>query len=319
MLLADAAPAADLVIAGPGEVVSLCAGPGGMDVGGQILGLPPMVGVELDGDACATGRAAGFERHQVDIRRLDPAAHVGVRGAVVTPPCPPFSRGGKRIGVQEMQLALDAITCLGAGCGCEWADLPHRCEDPRTALVVEAARWALTAHDLEWLLCEQVPDVEPLWEDLCAELAAAGWETFDVVRLDAAAFGVPSRRLRTFLYARRYDSTRVSVYDGSGAGLVQRSMAEALGWAPGLRVWTRGARKTSGGNAFNADGPSWCLTGSTRSWKIGAPDGPELTAAQAGLLNGFTEAFPGRAVGRSSSCRSRMWCRRWSRRSCWAR
>lgn len=270
-------------------VIDLCAGPGGMALGARILGLEPTTGIELDTDACNTGRAAGFIRRQADIRTLNPADHHGVTGAIVTPPCPPFSKGGKRLGIRDMQVALDAITCLGSGCGCDWASLPHRVEDPRTALVVEAARWALTAPDLEWIVCEQVPAVEPLWEDICAELAAAGWETFNVINLDALDFGLPSRRTRTFLYARRYDTTRITAYS---ADLPKRTMAEVLGWEPGVQIWTRGDRKTSGGNVFSADGPSWCLTGSTRSWKIGAPDGPELTAAEAGLLNGFPLNYP---------------------------
>lgn len=285
-------PTAPLAL--PGEVMDICAGPGGWDEGARILGLPPMVGVELDRDACETGRAAGHRREQVDMRRLAPTRYHGVRGAVLSPPCPTFSASGLRSGVVDMQTAEDAITCLGCGCGCEWPDLPERVADPRTALVVEAARWALLAPDLEWFAAEQVPAVEPLWESLAAELAAAGWETFDVLTVEAADYGVPSRRRRTFVYGRRTTHTRVSIHDAGwkGADLPRTSMADALGWEPGVRVWTRGERKTSGGNAFSADGPSWCLTGSSRSWKVGALDGPELTASQAGLLNGFRSDYP---------------------------
>lgn len=284
------------VVAGQGDVVDICAGPGGMDMGARILGLPALVGVELDADACATGRAAGFHRAQHDMRELAPARHRGVTGAVITPPCPGFSDSGLRLGRRDMQTIIDAITCYGAGCGCEWTDLAERTHDPRSKLVVECARWVLTAPDLEWFLCEQVPAVEPIWEDITAEAYAAGWETVNVIRLNATDYGLPSKRDRTFVYGRRYRATRVTEHDAGwrGADLPRTTMAGVLGLAPGTRVWTRGDRKTSGGNAFCADGPSWCLTGSTRSWKIGAPDGRELTASEAGLLNGFPRDYPWR-------------------------
>ncbi len=81
-----------------GRTVNVCAGPGGIEMGARILGLDPMIGVELDDDACATGRAAGFERQQHDMRLLSPKRHRGVTGAVITPPCPGFSAGGKGLG-----------------------------------------------------------------------------------------------------------------------------------------------------------------------------------------------------------------------------
>lgn len=285
-------------LAGPydGRVVDICAGPGGMDMGARILNLPPMIGVELDDDACATGRATGFERQQYDMRDLAPARHRGITGAVLTPPCPSFSSSGLRKGREDMQDVLDAITCIGMGCGCDWKDLPHRMRDLRSALVVEAARWVLTAPNLKWFLCEQVPAVEPIWEDITAEAYAAGWQTVDVIRLKATDYGLPSNRERTFVYGRHYDTTRVSQHDAGweGADLPKRTMAGALGLPKGTRVITRGDRKTSGGNAFSADKPSWCLTGSTRSWKVATPDGEsrELTTAEAGLLNGFPLDYP---------------------------
>jgi len=285
------------VIAGAGDVVAIGAGPGGMNMGARILGLPyRIVGADLDVDACNTGRAAGFERVQCDMRELAPARHRGVQGAIITPPCPSFSKSGKRLGMLDYQDVLDAITCIGAGCTCDWRQIPHRVRDPRSALVVEAARWALTAPDLLWFVCEQVPDVEYMWEDIAAEAYAAGWETVDVFRLSATDYGLPSKRERVFVVGRRYASSRVSEHDAGwkGADLPRHTMASVLGLPQGTRVVTRGDRKTSGGNAFLADGPSWCLTGSSRSWKLCSPGGDvrELTAGEAGLLNGFPVDFP---------------------------
>lgn len=276
------------------RTVALCAGPGGASMGGRILGLPDMAGVDLSADACATGRAAGFERHELDIRTLDPREHHGVTGVVVTTPCPTLSESGLRTGRDDAQLVLDSVTCLGVDCGCDWETLPWRVKDIRTALLVEAARWALFAPDLEWLACENVPAVETIWEDIAAELFAAGWEWVDIVNIQATRFGVPSRRPRSFLIARHFTSPQVSVHDAgiNGADLSPRTMAGVLGWPAGVRVWTRGNKKGQGGNDFSADQPSWCLTRASRSWKIGALDGPELTAAEAGLLNGFPTDYP---------------------------
>jgi DNA (cytosine-5)-methyltransferase 1 len=277
-----------------GREVDICAGPGGTAMGNQILGRAPMIGVELDGDACATGRAAGFDRRRHDMRLLAPARHRGIRGAVLTPPCPTFSASGKGSGRRDIQELLDAVTCFGMGCTCSWSDLPHYVEDIRTALVVETARWALTAPDLEWLVAEEAWQVAPLWEDIAAEAHANEWNFADVIELDAADYGLPVRRRRSFLIARRDRSPRVTEHDAGtrGSELPRYTMAGVLGLDPGTRVWTRNNRQGGGGNVFSADGASWSLTGSSRSWKLGAVDGPELTAAQAGYLQGFPADYP---------------------------
>ena len=64
-----------------------------------------------------------------------------------------------------------------------------------------------------------------------------------------------------------------------------------VGWPAGHRVRTRNARRAGGGNLFDADGPSWSLTGSTRTWERDA-DKVQLTAAQAGMLQGFAADYP---------------------------
>ena len=279
-----------------GREVDICAGPGGTAMGNRILGRAPMIGVEKDGDACATGRVAGFDRRRHDMRLLAPARHRGIRGAVLTPPCPTFSASGKGSGRRDLQKLLDAITCLGTGCGCDWPTLPHYVEDFWSALVVETARWLLTAPDLEWLVAEEAWQVAPLWEDIAAEAYAAGWDWVEVLEMDAADYGLPVRRRRSFLVARRDAPPRVTAHDAGWKGdeLPRYSMAGVLGLEAGTRVWTRNNRRPTGGNAFVADGPSWSLTGSSRSWKVGAVDGPELTAAQAGYLQGFPADYPWR-------------------------
>ena len=279
------------------------------------LGSPLRIrGFDVSRDACETARAAGHHREQADVRSLDPRDFAGYTGLIVTPPCPPWSASGKRTALgDDYQRALDAITAYGmwnrsdysdlddeelaeyeayagdVSAGDEdWARLPDEVDDPRTALVIETARWALLMPDIEWMICEQVPAVEHLWEDLAAELYAAGWESVDVHVLSALDYGAGARRTRTFLMAKRY-----APLTGSPLSSVERptSMASVLGWPSGEQVRTRNNRKAGGGNLFSADGPSWCLTGSTRTWTRES-DGERLSAAQAGVLQGFPADYP---------------------------
>ena len=290
--------------------VDICAGPGGWAQGSRILGRPAATGFELNVDACDTARANGFVRIKRDILTCDPADYIGITGATISTPCQSFSSSGKGSGRADVGVLLEAQTCVGmgyrseydleemglhseddiqAGCGCMYDGLAAQVGDPRTALFIENIRWALTAPDLTWLALEEVPACEPLFEDIAAELYSAGWESANVVVLDAADYGAAAKRERVFLYANRYEPSRVSHLPREP--IAPTTMAQALGWPKGVKVYTRGNRQTSGGNAYSADRPSWCLTKSARSWKIGSPDGPEMTAAQAGMLNGFPATY----------------------------
>lgn len=291
-------------------ILDLFAGPGGWDMGAQILGLPPIHGVDLDRDACATARAAGFWRSQLDVAELDPAHHDDVTGLIASPPCPTFSAAGRRTGVADEALLRRAIDLLGGDGIDEEAWRRVTVQDPRSALLLETLRFAAELPNLEWLVAEQVPAVEPLWQWLAAELAAFHrFGSVAVVTLDAEELGIASRRRRTFLIGARHDSLDLSGLPGgtwwqtgrydsihvhvslTPAVFPQTSMAQALGWPRGHRVNTRGNRRTSGGNEFAADGPAWCLTEKARTWKRVA-DGTRLTPSDAGLLVGFPADYP---------------------------
>ncbi|WP_254069473.1 DNA cytosine methyltransferase [Herbiconiux sp. VKM Ac-2851] len=270
------------------RTLDLCAGPGGWDEGARSLGLNlDISGFDLSPNACATASAAGHRRSVADIRALDIADFSEVTGAIMSPPCPTFSKGGLRTGLgRDYQRVLDVWTSIGWGIDPEEAiEEVDAVEDERTALLALAGLWALGLPNLEWLAMEQVPAVEFAWEDLAAELFATDWEWVDVMTIDAADYGVPSRRRRSFLVAHR-------TMPGAPWSLPEKqtSMAEALGWAPGHRVNTRGNRNSAGGNEFSADKPSWCLTGSTRTWA--RDDGLRLTPAEAGTLVGFRPDYP---------------------------
>ncbi|MEV7013338.1 DNA cytosine methyltransferase [Streptosporangium sp. NPDC051022] len=298
------------------NIINLFAGPGGFDMGARILGITEQIhGYDIDPDANATAAAAGFARTRASVLDLAPDGMHGVDIAVITPPCPPFSRSGLGKGLDDFPAMSRAFTLLGDNfCGMvdddAYAEALVDMHDSRSALVVETLRVAFRLPDLEVLVAEQVPAAARLWQEIGAELAmAANWEFLAVLTVAAQDLGVASARVRTFLVAARD-------YTPNLAGLPMRalwttgrfapprqempppwarfpstSMAAALGWPAGERVNTRGARRTSGGNEFSADGPSWCLTSKARSWKR-VSDGAPLTAAQAGLLTGFPEDYP---------------------------
>lgn len=285
----------------PFTVLSGFAGPGGWEEGARLLGFSgDILGVELDATASAAAVAAGHHRLTADIRTIEPDSLTGVTGCLLSSPCPPWSTaaGAKQTAVGiDYQTVLDVVTHLGYDeCDCSWDEIERELDtvvDPRTALAAQLIRFALLAPEVEWLAFEQVPAAGLLFEDIAAELLAHGWEAVDVFELDAMRFGLPARRKRVFLVARKYTPlgrNRVQ-HPAYAPPLAAPTMAQALGWEPGHRVRTRGNRKATGGNFFSADGPSWCLTEKARTWEREC-DGLRLSSAQAGLLQGFRDDYP---------------------------
>jgi DNA (cytosine-5)-methyltransferase 1 len=294
------------------RTISLFAGPGGVDVGASLLGLD-VHGWDLDADACATATAAGYARTRGSVTDLDPEAMRGVTGAIITPPCPTFSSAGRRTGRTDLPRLLDALALLAdshAGFrNTRWREAAAAVQDPRSALVCEALRFALRLPHLQWLVCEQVPAVAPLWREIAAELACVGdFAHAAVVTVAAEDLGVASRRTRTFLLASRHwppvleglpiragwETGRFTppaeLLPQTGSAFPAPSMADVLGWPAGERVNTRG-QHYKGGGEFSADKPAWCLTNSTRSWHR-VSDGVRLTPGDAGLLVGFGSDYP---------------------------
>jgi site-specific DNA-cytosine methylase len=205
----------------------------------------------------------------------------------------------------------DCLCEAGEGCraffvprsGATWDEvraLAADVSDPDIALMLEVVIWPLALQaagaPIRWMAMEQSSNLpEDVIDYLSGELTGADWFHASHEVMEAADYGLPSRRKRVYMIATRTFTPTVTQIIRP---LPATSMAQALGWQPGERVNTRGNRpvdpktgRAKGGNAFSADGPSWCLTSKARTWKRES-DGLRFTPSEAGLLVGFRRSYP---------------------------
>lgn len=248
-------------------ILELFAGSGGASLGiHRALPDEYVLGVEYDRDACATRAAAGLATLRADVAQLPTAPFVGkVSGTWSSSPCPMYSSAGKGSGVKMIGVLVEGITRILRGDDCraeirdriapemativraEWDKkakpiTPAQVQREATrrtneaCLVLEPARFA---HDLrpEWVACEQVPAVLPLWVAMGHGLERLGYGWW-AGTLDTADYGVAQNRTRAILMARHGVSVRPPApthcdqrRGGSLFGLPRWiSMAERLGW-----------------------------------------------------------------------------------------
>jgi DNA (cytosine-5)-methyltransferase 1 len=191
----------------PVKIVDLFAGPGGVDVAAEKLGVPT-VGIEWDPDACQTRRAAGLETVQGDVRRYGPADFPDADVLAGGPPCQTFTVAGSGAGRKALDDVLEFVERMTARDDREKvaSDLA-KLDDERTGLVLEPLRWILEALDVrkkpyEAIVLEQVPAVLPVWEAYARALRDEGYSV-DHGLLLTEAYGVPQTRKRAVLVARR--------------------------------------------------------------------------------------------------------------------
>lgn len=259
--------------------------------GGASLGIhralpdATVIGIEHDRDACATRAAAGLLTIRADVAQMATDRLVGkATGAWFSPPCPQYSSAGKGSGVAMLHHLSEGITRILRGDDCraeirarilpdmativraEWdkkgkvytpAQLQREAKrrTDEACLVLEPARFARDLRP-EWVACEQVPAVEPLWVAMGHGLEQLGYGWW-AGTLDCASYGVAQNRVRAILMARRgVDRVHPPApthcdqrKGGSLFGLPKWiSMAERLSWGMTERPAMTVAVGTGGGS-----------------------------------------------------------------------
>jgi DNA (cytosine-5)-methyltransferase 1 len=253
-----------------------------------------VLGIEWDDAACATRRVAGLETVQADVAALRPLDFGPVTGLIASPPCPSFSRGGKR--PADGPLVVEAVEQLAKGNG--WRHVPVA--DPRSLLTIEPLRWALELEP-DWIAFEQVPAVLPIWQAMALVLERHGYVASSRV-LQAADYGVPQERRRAILMARKGNAPRWPEASHGKVAALDRlpwlTMADAIGWGitdgPSTTVLA-----TSSGGPRPLDGGSGARAKYRRAQDEGRWVGPSYptgflrpTLSDVSLLQTFPADYP---------------------------
>ncbi|MEU5662037.1 hypothetical protein [Streptomyces longwoodensis] len=213
---------------------------------------------------------------------------------------------------EECECGPEAYDHFGPRSGVTWDEIRSLVADMPGAetagLMLEPMIWALALkhggaplHTILFEQSNQLPQEirDAITEELyCAgesELGAAVSVTWE--EIDAAAYGSPSTRRRAFMMATfgRYNS-------GPVAPQITITADQATGFPADLEVITRGARKTSGGNAFVMGRVIPGVTSRIRSVDVGHKGG-RFTLEQVAALVALPREYADLAEGsRTSVC-----------------
>ncbi|MFJ3706813.1 DNA cytosine methyltransferase [Streptomyces sp. NBC_01267] len=196
--------------------MDLFAGPGGLDIGAEVLGIKS-IGVEWDDATRATRAAAGLRTTtEKDVSELGPCDPEVEDANVLTggPPCQTFSVAGNREGHKALEVVKRLATRLvghedAAAFELAWKEVKAETDamsDSRTGLVLQPLRWIMEAQlkrrmPYDVVVLEQVPTVLPVWKHYAQILKKAGYAAEAHV-LHAEEFGVPQTRRRAVLIAQ---------------------------------------------------------------------------------------------------------------------
>jgi DNA (cytosine-5)-methyltransferase 1 len=292
------------------HMVDLFAGPGGLDVAAQWLGIGSH-GIEWDENACATRERAGLATTSGDVREVRRDGFD--RPADVTtilaggPPCQTYTVAGNGVGRRSLRHIVGVAERMASGEDVEQvlAEL-----EVRTGLVLEPLRWVLEAKENEQpydaVVLEQVPTVLPIWEAVGTALEKLGYQVACGV-LHTEAYGVPQTRRRAILIARFEQEATLPMpthqqywRGGSVKGTEHRRPWETMGAALDRKepfqvisnYGTGGDPKKRGVRTSNQ--PSATVTGKISRNRVvmrsGAGD--RFSLAEAGRLQTFPRDYP---------------------------
>lgn len=160
------------------------------------------LGVETETHPCATARAAGHHRLQVDAMSIPGDALGPLEGYVASPPCQTWSAAGKGTGRAALPHVLTALEKVWAGA--HPTDAVAAVHDDGLDVRTVLALWpAAVIRDGRptWVALEQVPAVLPLWQAYAAHLSTLGYSV-QTGYLQAEQYGAPQTRKRAVLVAR---------------------------------------------------------------------------------------------------------------------
>jgi DNA (cytosine-5)-methyltransferase 1 len=271
-------------------VVELCAGAGGQAIGLEQAGFSHAACIEIDRHAVSTLRHNRplWNVVEKDIKKWSGKAFEGVDLLAAGLPCPPFSKAGKQLGIDDdRNLFPEAIRIID--------------EIRPRAVLIENVRGLLDAV------------FEDFRNNFQAQLESLGYNaTWNI--LNASDYGVPQLRPRVVFVALRHDIACNFKWP-KGDPLTRKTVGETLRGPIGKRGW-KGADKwaasaneiapTLVGGSLKHGGADLGPTRAKEAWRRLGVDGlgvadeapsanfkglPRLTVEMCALLQGFPASW----------------------------